>query len=164
MNKKQQGFTLIELIIVIVILGILAVTASPKFLDIQGDAQESALQGVKGALDGSINIVYGKAVIAGKHKLASQTVETIPTDFGYPQATEAALEAAMEINLNADGSSGDFDFKATAAAGGAAAKIEIFPNGSTASDDTPAGSCYITYTAALNATTKATVTGTYTGC
>ncbi|WP_219592386.1 prepilin-type N-terminal cleavage/methylation domain-containing protein, partial [Aeromonas salmonicida] len=36
--KKQAGFTLIELVIVIIILGILAVTAAPKFLNLQGDA------------------------------------------------------------------------------------------------------------------------------
>ena len=41
---KQEGFTLIELIVVIVILGILAVTAAPKFIDLQGDARASALQ------------------------------------------------------------------------------------------------------------------------
>ena len=50
MNKKQAGFTLIELIIVIVILGILAVTAAPKFLDLQGDAKKSTLQGIDGAI------------------------------------------------------------------------------------------------------------------
>jgi len=44
--KQQKGFTLIELIIVIIILGILAVTAAPKFLDISSDANTSALQGL----------------------------------------------------------------------------------------------------------------------
>ncbi|HAA96802.1 MAG TPA: type II secretion system protein, partial [Alteromonas macleodii] len=43
--STQQGFTLIELIIVIVLLGILAVTAAPKFLNLQDDARDSVLQG-----------------------------------------------------------------------------------------------------------------------
>ena len=48
--KKQAGFTLIELVIVIIILGILAVTAAPKFLNLQDDAKKSAAQGVQAAL------------------------------------------------------------------------------------------------------------------
>lgn len=45
---NQRGFTLIELVVVIVILGILAVTAAPRFLNLQSDARISALQGMKG--------------------------------------------------------------------------------------------------------------------
>ena len=56
--KRSAGFTLIELVIVIVILGILAVTAAPKFLNLQGDARESTLSGMKAAMESSSSLVF----------------------------------------------------------------------------------------------------------
>ncbi|WP_195706231.1 pilus assembly FimT family protein [Vibrio sp. VB16] len=58
---KKNGFTLIELVIVIVVLGILAVTAAPRFLNLQQDSRISALNGVKASMQSVNNIVFAKS-------------------------------------------------------------------------------------------------------
>ena len=58
MKQLQRGFTLIELVMVIVILGVLAAVAIPKFVDLKGDAVDAATLGVAGALSSAAAINY----------------------------------------------------------------------------------------------------------
>ncbi len=143
--NKQAGFTLVELIIVIVILGILAVTAAPRFLNLQGDANASTLEGLQGSIRSGMNIVNGKSIIASDHKKdeAEVTVDTgaaVDTVYGYPAATEAAFEAFLDVEFASDDSA-DFNLVAVAAD----EKAIIFPNSYVQTDD-----CRIEYTQAAD--------------
>jgi len=77
MRKVQAGFTLIELVVVIVILGILAATALPKFIDLTGDANQSATAGIAGAINGGDSINYSTY-------LARRTVSDLSVATGAP--------------------------------------------------------------------------------
>lgn len=101
-NKTQQGFTLVELIIVIVILGILAVTAAPRFLNLSQDANAAVLSAVEGSIVSANSIVYGKAVIGSKNLTVDSdvTVEpgiTVDTTLGYAKATSVDLLKLIDL-------------------------------------------------------------------
>lgn len=102
--KTQQGFTLIELVVVIVILGILAATALPKFVDLGGEARVAVMKGVEGSMRGANTGIYAKA--AANNQLGATGSVTIngvaiTTVYGYAtNATQLAL--AMDLSPAAD--------------------------------------------------------------
>ena len=98
--KKSQGFTLVELVIVIVILGILAVTAAPKFLNLGGDAKAGTLDAVRGSLESAGAMVFSKAILQGVENAptANVTNPTVAVVFGYPAATIAAMTEVLELD------------------------------------------------------------------
>lgn len=84
---KTSGFTLIELIIVIVILGILAVTAAPRFIDISSDARIATLEGMLAAIRGGTNLAAAKAQIEGiKDGPMVVNGDTVQIAGGFPTA------------------------------------------------------------------------------
>ncbi|MBF7071784.1 prepilin-type N-terminal cleavage/methylation domain-containing protein [Glaciecola sp. MH2013] len=64
-NKSLSGFTLVELVIVIVILAVLSVVAAPRFLDLSDDARQAQLSKLATDLSSSANLIYARSVIAG---------------------------------------------------------------------------------------------------
>jgi MSHA pilin protein MshA len=157
--KKQGGFTLIELVVVIVILGILAVTAAPRFLNFQNDARKSSLQGLKGAIDGGAGITYGKAALEGieTKSSATKTTEGIETIFGYPTASADGLGEAV-IGLSSD-------WNAQVSGSNPAGYYITFKDDtiSNAAGVVSTG-CYVTYTEASSSTDPYSASVTDSGC
>jgi len=88
---KQQGFSLIELIIVVVILSLLAVTALPRFLNITEQAEDAAVEGVAGGFSAAVGLVRAEWEIEGRPSESDAYITMTSTKvrvnkFGFPTA------------------------------------------------------------------------------
>ncbi len=108
MNKKQSGFTLIELVMVIVILGILAATAIPRYVSLETDARIAVVESMAGSLKTGALVVHAKAIIEGTNMGANNQdvdmdndgVDNGPNDVrvdqGYPEESAIGIDRTIE--------------------------------------------------------------------
>jgi MSHA pilin protein MshA len=110
MKSKQAGFTLIELIVVIVVLGILAATIVPRFTRVQAEARIGVLQGLEASVRSAASMYHGVKLAQGTAAGAvvpSTSFEGVVADVAdinfYPAATAAGIAALVDDPSNAFG-------------------------------------------------------------
>lgn len=92
---RQKGFTLIELVVVIVILGLLAATALPRFIDLTGDARRASVQGVAGGLRSAAALAKAGYLVQGSTNVTMDGVTVTTNGSGYPTEDAAGIGTAL---------------------------------------------------------------------
>ena len=110
--KGEEGFTMIEIIAVLIVLGILAAVAVPKFFDLAGEAREKALSGAVGEMKGRISQYFALQLLQGI-KASSIDFDQVDTDLGTDFSSSInAFTAGTDTNITGvvkmlDGSQAD---------------------------------------------------------
>ncbi|WP_165661785.1 type II secretion system protein [Oceanimonas sp. MB9] len=106
--KRAAGFTLIELVIVIVILGILGAVAAPRFLNLQDEAYESNIKSLRSNIQSAMTLANTKAVLEGKDNAGTWTgtgeFADVAFVYGYPKASaDGILDSLQGLDAGAEG-------------------------------------------------------------
>ena len=104
-TRKQKGFTLIELVMVIVILGILAAFALPRFADLSGDAAEATVNGARASVKSASGIVRAKALATsaeGSVEMEGQTINLVNNYLAADSVEEAAQLTDFVVETDSD--------------------------------------------------------------
>jgi MSHA pilin protein MshA len=146
-NLKARGFTLIELVVVITILGILAAFAIPKFISLDTQARVATVNGLAGSVKSAAALARALSMATGSTSTGPVTMEgqAITMLNFYPDATAAGIPLAVNTSTT--------DFTYVAGATGVWTRVGA---------PTPA-TCIVTYTPATG-TAAATTASTTTGC